>query len=97
MSYALHQRSLLGLGVLACAQKFGDFPVVNNGKSKNKLACAKQNCIFADENWPNGYIALRFIPQYCMEDCIVHFNLNYYALYFLYDEETDIACKHYKE
>ena len=40
--YVWDQCSLLGFGEPACAQNFGDFPIVNNGKSKNELACAQQ-------------------------------------------------------
>ena len=37
----IDQCSLLGFGESVCAQKFVDFPTVNNEKSKNEPACAQ--------------------------------------------------------
>ena len=50
----LEQCSLLGFRESICTQKLGEFPIVSNGKSKNKLVCAQQKRCFADENQPNG-------------------------------------------
>ena len=36
------QCSLLSFGESACAQKFSDFPVVDNENSKNESACSQQ-------------------------------------------------------
>ena len=51
----LCQCSLLGFGESACAQKIGDFPVVDNRKSQMSWCVPNKN---ADKNRLRGYIGL---------------------------------------